>query len=69
MLMKDAKQDELVWHDKDGCFSMALVYASIMKSKWCPSKKIWITIWKAKVFEKIKVFIWQSCHNWLLTNE
>lgn len=67
--------DVLFWHDfRDGCCHVKLGYASIVADTvvspnfgLSPSSSIdpdiWPSIWKQKIREKIKLFLWKACHN------
>nr|XP_023915286.1 uncharacterized protein LOC112026812 [Quercus suber] len=73
--------DVMVWlHNKDGRYSVrsgyhttrTLVRESSLEgasSNLRSSSVVWTSIWKLRIPNKIKVFMWQACHNILPTLE
>ena len=45
-------------------------YEMISKERGCMGKdRIWTTLWKWRVLERIKLFVWKVCKDGLLTKE
>ncbi|KAK4401970.1 putative mitochondrial protein [Sesamum angolense] len=70
--------DLLIWHySNDGIFSVRSAYDLALSLSLastagtsngrCCSKKLWKSIWQAKVPNKVKVFTWRAIHNALPT--
>ena len=70
--------DSVYWkHNKDGIFTVKSAYkvakAILKKVNWAESSsssggsRVWATIWKLRIPNKIKVFGWRACHDILPT--
>jgi len=63
------KEDKLVWVlDRKGVFSMRSAYCANQSIHFDDTNKnIWIGIWKAKIHERLKIFLWRIANNALPT--
>ncbi|KAF4387512.1 hypothetical protein F8388_011660 [Cannabis sativa] len=53
-------EDKLIWKDAtSGEFSTRVAYKSIIKSRRAENDPIWGHIWKLKISERMKLFLWK----------
>ncbi|KAF4370332.1 hypothetical protein G4B88_013016 [Cannabis sativa] len=45
----------------DGLFSPSVAYKSIIKNRWGEPNSLWNRIWKLKITERLKLFLWKLC--------
>lgn len=62
--------DQLWWRDSsDGRFSIKSAYNLMADKESQPTDRMWKTLWKLDIPEKVKMFLWQVCHERLPINE
>ncbi|XP_074298496.1 uncharacterized protein LOC141629381 [Silene latifolia] len=67
--------DDWCWdHTKDGQYSVKTAYHLLTgredaaeQSDWARSKWLWKVIWRTPVIPRVKIFMWQMCHDALPT--
>lgn len=66
----DGEQDTLSWIPSPQK-SFTIKSAHSLEAGWAslPTRRVWDLIWHLKVYERIKVFLWELCHSRLLTND
>jgi hypothetical protein len=63
--------NKLIWiKDPKGSFSVKLAYVTIMEQDPSPNNLVqWDRIWKLKIHERLKMFLWRVGANLLPTKE
>ncbi|KAF4363009.1 hypothetical protein F8388_020525 [Cannabis sativa] len=60
--LPNSRNDLLVWKDAtNGLFSPSVAYKSIIKNRWGEPDSFWNRIWKLKITERLKMFLWKLC--------
>ncbi|KAF4375099.1 hypothetical protein F8388_017245 [Cannabis sativa] len=59
-----SQEDHLVWKDAtNGLFSPKAAYKSIIKCRWGETDQLWHRIWKLKITERLRMFLWKLCRD------
>lgn len=67
--LRGAENDHMHWLDPDaGSFSISSAYGVLTAKKDNGNWKGWKRIWRLKVRERIKVFMWIVAHDKIISN-
>ena len=68
------RDDSLLWHfEKSGSYTVKSGYrlSRLIQFRDDPSSSMledwWKTFWNIRLPQKVKIFLWKACHNWLPT--
>ncbi|KAF4400007.1 hypothetical protein G4B88_021221 [Cannabis sativa] len=58
--LSSSTPDELIWKaSKDGSFSVKVAYQAIIRGRSGLEDELWKLIWRSKVYERAKCFLWK----------
>uniref|UniRef100_A0A803Q9A6 Reverse transcriptase domain-containing protein n=1 Tax=Cannabis sativa TaxID=3483 RepID=A0A803Q9A6_CANSA len=62
--LSSSTPDELIWKaSKDGSFSVKVAYQAIIRGRSGLEDELWKLIWRSKVYERAKCFLWKTARD------